>query len=136
MSVHRSTQLFKATGLILNSNTDHVTAAITNGTTGRTGAIDISRISNGLLVVNVADAPTGTNPTLTALIDVEDAFGNWVLTSNALGISGSAIGSTGYTYGNISTGYQLTDRARIRWAIGGTGGPSFTGVSLSLYGRP
>lgn len=136
MSVLRSTELFRASGLTLNSNTDHVTAGVVNAVTGRAGAIDVSRISNGLLVVNVANAPTGTSPTLTVLVDVADAFGNWVLVSNAAGISGSAIGTSGFTYGNVSSGYQLTDTARIRWTLGGTGSPSFTGVSFSLYGRP
>lgn len=136
MSAHRSNEIFRASGLTLNSSSNHVTASITNAVTGRTGAIDVSRISNGLLVVNCVDAPTGTNPTLAVLIDVQDAFGNWVLTSNASGISGSAISSSGFTYGNISGGYQLTDTARIRWTIGGTGTPTFTNVSFSLYGRP
>jgi hypothetical protein len=136
MSVLRSTELFRASGLTMNSSTDHVTAGITNAVTGKAGALDISRISNGLLIVNVTDAPTGTNPTLAVLFEVRDAFGNWVLVSNPSGISGSAIGSSGFTYGNVSGGYQLTDLGRIRWTVGGTGSPSFTGVSLSLYGRP
>lgn len=136
MSVYRSTEIFRASGLTLNSSSNHITASITNGVTGRTGAIDVSRISNGLLVVNCGNAPTGTNPTLAVLIDVADAFGNWVLVSNANGISGSAISSSGFTYGNLSGGYQLTDSARIRWTVGGTDTPSFTNVSFSLYGRP
>ncbi|MER5559702.1 hypothetical protein ABT071_13960 [Streptomyces sp. NPDC002506] len=136
MTVYRSNELFRASGLTLNSNTDHITAGVVNAVTGRAGVIDISRISNGLLVVNVANAPSGTNPTLTVLVDCADAFGNWVLVSNAAGISGSSIGTSGFTYGNLTSGYQLTDTARIRWTVGGTGSPSFTGVSLSLYGRP
>jgi hypothetical protein len=36
----------------------------------------------------------------------------------------------------INNGYQMTNLGRIRWTIGGTGSPSFTGVSLSVYGRP
>ncbi|MFD5419495.1 hypothetical protein ACFWJT_15900 [Streptomyces sp. NPDC127069] len=136
MSVYRSTEVFRASGLTIASSSNHIAASVTNAVSGRTGPIDVSRISNGLLVVNCADAPTGTNPTLAVLIDVQDAFGNWVLVSNAAGISGSAIGSSGFTYGNISSGYQLTDTARIRWTLGGTGGPQFTNVSFSLYGRP
>ncbi|MGW8326477.1 hypothetical protein ACWGLE_01075 [Streptomyces sp. NPDC055897] len=136
MTAYRSNELFRASGLTLNSNTDHITASIPNAITGKVGAIDLSRISNGLLVVNVANAPTGSSPTLTVLVDCADAFGNWVLVSNASGISGSPIGTSGFTYGNVSSGYQLTDLGRIRWTVGGTGSPSFTGVSLSLYGRP
>lgn len=136
MGAHRNNLLFKASSLTLNSNTDHVTAAVTNEVTGRTGAIDISRISSGLLVVHVANAPTGSSPTLAVFFEVADEFGNWVLTSNATAISGAVITSSGYTYGQITNGYTLGNTGRIRWAVGGTGSPSFTGVGFSLYGRP
>ena len=57
MSAFRNNELFKAEGLTLDSSTNHVAAGTTNATTGRTGPIDISRISNGLLIVTTADAP-------------------------------------------------------------------------------
>lgn len=136
MGGYRNNELFRATGLTLNSSTDHVTASITNATTGRTGAIDISRISNGLLVVNIANAPTGTNPTLALFFDVQDSFGNWVQTSPATSIGGVVVSAAGTTYGVINNGYQLTNLGRIRWTVGGTDSPSFTGVSLSIHGRP
>lgn len=135
MSAYRNNELFKATGLTLNSSTDHVTANITNATTGLTGAIDISRISNGLLVVSIADAPTGTNPTLAIFFDVADAYDNWVQTSPSTSIGGVVVSASGTTYGVINNGYQLTNRGRIRWTVGGTT-PSFTGVSFSIHGRP
>ncbi|MER7813801.1 hypothetical protein [Streptomyces sp. NPDC096153] len=135
MGGYRNNELFRATGLTLNSSTDHVTASVTNATTGRTGAIDVSRISNGLLVVNIANAPTGTDPTLALFFDVQDAFGNWVQTSPATSIGGVVVTAAGTTYGVINNGYQMTNLGRIRWAVGGTS-PSFTGVSLSVHGRP
>jgi hypothetical protein len=135
VSVYRSNELFRATGLTLNSNSDTVTASTPNAINGSTaGTIDVSRISNGLLVVNVANAPGGTTPTLAVFVDVRDGFGNWALVSNATAISGATLGSTGTVYGNISSGYQLTDIARIRWVLTGTN-PVFSGVSFSLYGR-
>lgn len=136
MGAYRNNELFRATGLTLNSSTDHVTASITNVTNGRTGAIDISRVSNGLLVVNIANAPTGTNPTLAVFFDVQDAFGNWVQTSPATAIGGVVVTAAGTTYGVINNGYQMTNLGRIRWTIGGTGSPEFTGVSFSIHGRP
>ncbi|MFF9271144.1 hypothetical protein EF919_18140 [Streptomyces sp. WAC02707] len=126
--------VFKASGLTLSSSSDHITANVTNGTTGRVEGIDISTMSNGLLVVHVGNAPTGTAPTLSVFFDVADEFGNWVLTSNATAISGAAMTSSGYTYGQITSGYTLSNRGRIRWTLGGTN-PSFTGVGFSLYGR-
>ncbi len=136
MSAYRTNELFRISGLTLNSSTNHITAGLTNAVNGRTGAIDISRISSGLLVVNAANAPTGTNPTLAVFFDTGDAFGNWALTSNATAISGAVLTSSGTVYGQITSGYTLTDLGRIRWTIGGTDTPSFTGVSFSLYGRP
>ena len=126
MGVFRSTELFKATGLTLSSSSDHVTAGITNATTGLTGAIDISRISNGLLVVNIANAPTGTTPALAIFFDVADAYGNWVQTSASTSIGGVTVTAAGTTYGVINNGYQMTNQGRIRW----------TGVSFSVHGRP
>lgn len=136
MSLFRSNELFRASGLTLNSSSDTATLGTTNLVDGSvTGLINISKISNGLLVVSTANAPTGTSPTLAVFFDVKDALGNWCLVSNATAISGAVLNSSGTTYGNISTGYQLTDVGRIRWTIGGTASPTFTGISLSLYGR-
>lgn len=135
MGAYRDNLLFKATGLTLNSSTDHVTAGITNGVTGLTGAIDVSRISNGLLVVNIANSPTGTSPTLAIFFDVQDAYGNWVQTSPGTSIGGVVVSAAGTTYGVINNGYVLTNGGRIRWSVGGTT-PSFTGVSFSIHGRP
>ena len=120
MSAFRNNELFKAEGLTLDSSTNHVAAGTTNATTGRTGPIDISRISNGLLIVTTADAPTGTT---------------WAQTSAATSIGGALLSTSGYTYGQISNGYTLTNLGRIRWEVGGTT-PSFTGVSFSIHGRP
>jgi hypothetical protein len=131
-----SNELFRASGLTLNSNSDTVTAGTLNALTGSSaGTIDLSRISNGLLVVNVANAPTGTTPGLAVFVDVQDHFGNWCLISNSTSISGAVLNTSGTVYGNISASYQLTDIGRIRWVVTGTGSPSFTGVSFSLYGR-
>lgn len=136
MTVYHSTELFRASGLTLNSNSDTVTAGTVNLVNGSAaGTIDISRITNGLLVVSTANAPTGSTPALAVFFDVKDAFGNWCLVSNATAISGATLGSSGTTYGNIGNGYQLTDVGRIRWVVTGTSSPTFTGISFSLYGR-
>jgi hypothetical protein len=135
VSAFRNTELFRATGLTLNSSTDHVTAGITNGTTGVAGAIDISRISNGLLIASIGGV-SGSSPTLALFFDVADAYGNWVQTSPGTAIGGVVATAAGTTYGVINNGYQMTNLGRIRWTIGGTGSPTFTGVSFSIHGRP
>ena len=135
MTASRNTELFRASGLTLNSNSDTVTAGTTNVLNGSTsGLINTEMISNGLLVVNAANAPTGTNPGLAIFVDAEDGFGNWCLVSNSTAISGAVLTTSGVVYGNISASYQLTNLARIRWVLTGTN-PSFTGVTFSLFGR-
>ncbi|MDH6116906.1 hypothetical protein ABH930_000325 [Kitasatospora sp. GAS204A] len=132
-----SNELFRASGLTLSgTGSDTVTAGTVNAlTASAAGTIDLSRISNGLLVVNAANAPTGTNPTLAIFFDVRDYFGNWCQVSGATSIGGALLSTSGVTFGNISaTGYQLTDVGRIRWVLTGTT-PAFSGVSFSLYGR-
>ena len=136
MSAFRNNELFRATGLTLTSSTNHITAGITNDTTGRTGAINISGISNGLLVVNIANAPTGTNPQLAIFFEVMDAYSTWVQTSPATSIGGAVVTAAGFTYGVINNGYVLTNSGRIRWTVSGTDTPTFTGVSFSVHGRP
>ena len=126
-------ELFRADGLALSTSSDTVTANVVNQVTGKTGVIDVSAVANGLLVVSVAGV-SGTTPGLAVFFDVQDAFGNWCLTSNATAISGAVLTSTGTVYGNISGGYNLTYNGRIRWTVTGTS-PQFTGVSLSLFGR-
>lgn len=126
-------ELFRASGLTLTTSSDTVTAGTVNVVTGTALPMDISMVSNGLLVVNVGSA-TGTTPVLSVFFDAMDFFGNWALTSNATSINGSTI-TTGGTYaGAISNPGVLTRFGRIRWTITGTT-PSFNAVSFSLYGR-
>lgn len=129
-------ELFRADGLTLTGTSNTVTANVTNQVNGSTGGlIDVSSVANGLLVVNVANAPTGTTPGLAVFFDVQDAFGNWCLVSNATAISGAVLNSSGTVYGQISNGYNLPYAGRIRWVVTGTATPTFSGVSFSLYGR-
>jgi len=135
VSAYRDTEVFRASGLTLDSTTDHVTANIVNDATGLTGPIDVSRISNGLMIVRVADAPAGEAPKLSLFFDVQDAYGNWVQTSPTTSIGGVAVEAAGTTYGVINNGYVLTNLGRVRWKVEGDGA-EFTGVSISIHGRP
>ena len=129
-------ELFRADGLTLNSNSDTATLNVKNQVNNQPGGlIDISTVSNGLLVVTVG-AVTGTGPGLAVFFDVQDAYGNWWLTSNPTAISGTVLSFANTPVaGNISTGYYLTNIGRIRWTVTGTGSPTFSGVSFSLFGR-
>ena len=127
-------ELFRADGLTLSAGSDIVTANIVNQVTGKAGVIDVSPVGNGLLVVNVGGA-SGTTPSLSLFFDVQDAYGNWVPVSPSGGLTTTvAITGAGLFSGNISAGAVLTYNGRIRWTVTGTT-PSFTGVSLNLFGR-
>lgn len=127
-------ELFRADGLALSGSSDTVTANTPNGVNGTAGGvIDVSSVSNGLLVVHVG-AASGTTPSLAVFFDVQDSFGNWALVSNATSVNGTAITAAGLYAGNLAAGTVAAYNGRIRWTITGTT-PSFTGVSFSLFGR-
>lgn len=126
-------ELFRASGLALTDSSDIVTANTINQVTGKTGVIDVSGVQNGLLVVSVASV-SGTTPGLAVFFDCQDAAGNWVQTSASTSIGGVVLNSSGYTYGVINNGYRLTQNGRIRWVVTGTGSPTFSGVTFSLFG--
>ena len=80
-------ELFRADGLTLSSNSDTVTANVRNQVNSQTGGIiDVSSVSNGLLIVNVLGV-SGTSSSLAVFFDVQDAYGNWALVSNSTVIS-------------------------------------------------
>jgi len=125
-------ELFRASGLTLTDSSDTVTANTVNQATGKTGVIDVSAVQNGLLVVSV-NSVSGTTPGLAVFFDCQDAAGNWVQTSASTSIGGVVLSSSGYTYGIINNGYHLTHKGRIRWTVTGTGSPTFSGVTFSLF---
>lgn len=101
---------------------------------GDSGAIDVSDITVGHLVVFVT-AVTGTTPTLNVFWDNQDANGNWILSLVSLTQLTAAPNYTHAVVGVPSpSGYPLTAAGRIRWTVGGTN-PSWTGVQMSLIGR-
>jgi hypothetical protein len=111
---------------------------------GNSGApsVDLQEVTDVWLSLYLGAAPTGTSPTLAAQLDVLDPDGNWITavcktaTVNASG--GSASAFAGLHMPNVSTSsaaFPLPRWGRVAWTIGGTGGPSFTVVSMCLSGR-
>lgn len=104
--------------------------------------IDLQDVTDVWLSVYLGAAPTGTSPTLAVQLDVQDLDGNWFTaitktsTVNASGASASAF--AGLHMPNVSTSsaaFLLPRWGRLAWTIGGTGGPTFSSVSLCLSGR-
>lgn len=97
------------------------------------GPIDIHDVTDLWLAAFVANAPTGTTPSLTVQLDLLDQDGNIypsVLALTALTAAGHQSGSCGLHTSNL----VLPMECQVTWTLGGTT-PAFTGVTLSLYGR-
>lgn len=101
---------------------------------GDSGPLDFTAISSGFASIFVTGA-TGTSPSLTCYIDVQDASGHWYQIAT---IGAALTSGPNFTFGNFGpasgTGYVLTGVGRFRWVVSGTT-PSFTGVDFSVIGR-
>jgi hypothetical protein len=102
-------------------------------------AIDIHDATDLWLAAYVIGTPTGTTPTLNVQLDVFDYFGNLFAAELALtqltGAVTKAQGSIGVHVQGTGTSLVLPATCQVSWTIGGTGGPKFPGVCISLLGR-
>lgn len=134
-SLTAAAELFRADGLTLDSGSDTVTAAVPNQVTGPenigTGLIDLSSSGAGLLIVRVG-AVSGTTPSLSFALEVQDAYGNWAQLTAAL--PATAITAAGAYAAPLAAAAIAAFTGRLAWTVTGTT-PSFTGVSLDVYGR-
>lgn len=112
------------------------TNVLTNATITANGASSaIANLQNGLdpyveLLVRVANAPTGTTPTLTfsLAVSVDGTNFDTIWTGTAL----NAIGWQRVAFSpNNTQGAILENYIKVSWAVGGTT-PSFTGVTADL----
>ncbi|HSS39369.1 MAG TPA: hypothetical protein VLT58_11415 [Polyangia bacterium] len=100
--------------------------------------IDIHDATDLWLAAFAPGNPTGTNPTLTVQLDVFDGFGN--LFPAVLALT-QLTGSTLKAHGSIGVHVQggtslvLPAQCQVSWTIGGTAGPTWPGLCISLLGR-
>jgi hypothetical protein len=117
---------------------DPVTVYSSTGQTitasGDSGPLNFQSITSGIASVFVVGA-TGTTPSMTCFIDVQDANTHWYQVA-AIGVALTS--GPNFTFGNFGpvagAGYVLTGIGRLRWVVTGTT-PSFTGVDFSVIGR-
>jgi hypothetical protein len=105
--------------------------------TYHSAAIDLRDVCDVWLAVSVVGTATGTTPTLTVSLDVQDASGAYLPSGLALTqITASPATGAGSAGLHIaSTGSMcLPAFGRVTWVLGGTT-PVYPGVSISLYGR-
>jgi hypothetical protein len=103
---------------------------------GSSGLITLTDVDDVWLAVYVTGTATGTSPTLDVQLDLQDPDGNFFpqavktfqLTSspNYTSVSGGL---------HVAGGLVLPQYGRIAWTVGGTGSPTWPGVSISLIGR-
>jgi hypothetical protein len=105
----------------------------TNG--GALPVLDLRDVCDVVLSVTTG-TPTGTIPSLTVQLDVQDACGNWI--TAVIVTAAITTAKTTVVYGGLHIGganaVVLTGRGRISWAVTGTT-PSFPGAQISLIGR-
>lgn len=120
---------------------------------GSSGPVDVTDWENFVVMVAVG-APSGSAPTLAVHLDGYDAYGNAYqdLCSNEpiLNFSGGsaqalvatvgldaqfALSTAPGTPGNFNQLFCAPQKIAIRWVIGGSGGPSFPAVCMSLFAR-
>lgn len=108
-----------------------------SGNSGST-LISLMDVTDVWLALFVAGTSTGTNPTLFAQLDVQDADGNWfpqvtkTATLNAAPNFASAY--AGLHIAGASS-MVLPQYCRVAWTLGGTLSPTFPQTSISLIGR-
>lgn len=106
-----------------------------------TRLVDLLDVTDVTLSLYVAGTPSGTSPTLTAQLDVQDPDGNWltaIVKTSTVNTSGaSALAFAGLHMPNVSTtsaAIALPRWCRLAWTLGGTT-PNFPQVSICLTGR-
>jgi hypothetical protein len=128
-------------------------SAQTVSSNGNSGPVDVTDWENFILMVSVG-APSGSSPTLAVHLDGYDAYGNAYqdLCSNepvlnftgvagqnlvsSIGIDAQFVPSTAAgTPGNFNQLFCAPQKIAIRWVVGGSGGPSFPAVCMSLFAR-
>jgi hypothetical protein len=104
------------------------------GASGASPQIATAGAGNLGLMVAVTAAPTGTTPTLTVAVAGLDAAGN----PYGIGATAAlnAIGNTAIAVGvGTNNGFVVPALVQVTWTIGGTGGPNFPNVDITLIGR-
>lgn len=105
----------------------------TVSSSGNSDAFNIDPVQRLTCFLQVG-VPTGTNPTIDVVVEVQEPHGTWLAVATFTQLT-----ATNYTYvvagpGTANT-YVLSDQARFRWTLGGTDTPTFPGFKLSAVGR-
>lgn len=105
-------------------------------TSGYSGPIALADVTDVWLGVYVTGTATGSSPTLDVQLDFTDPDGNSFPQAAKITQLTSAPNYTSVSAGlHVAGGLVLPQYGRISWTVGGTGSPTWPGVSISLTGR-
>jgi hypothetical protein len=105
-------------------------------TSGNSGIVNLAGAADVWLAVYVTGTSTGTLPTLDVQLDLRDPDGNWYPQAAKITQLTSGPNYTSASAGlHVAGGLVLPQYGRVAWAVGGTGSPTWPGVSISLIGR-
>ncbi len=119
-------------GALFGTQASNNTVVFNNATITASGSMLIENSYFGMqqinLIVNVSSAPTGTNPTLQFTIEEIDPGDQFTVFGTP--VSTSVISNTGVFTAVLTNTHSSS--IKITWTIGGTGGPTFTGVYATV----
>lgn len=106
-------------------------------------AIDLTDVTDVLLMVNVHGTPSGGTVTLNVALDVFDDYGNiytnalelaMALITSGVGVAQGGLHAPGSANSPLTSEFLVLPRwGQVTWTVGA--GSSWPGVDISLYGR-
>lgn len=126
-------QLASDNSLIVNDGFNYQPILV-NATVNSSSISNLLNIGDNAvyLFINIKNAPTGTNPTLTFTLTELDP--NDKSTAMRSTVTGAAITAAGTQV--ISLPIVTSGVVKVTWTIGGTASPTFTGVYVSASCKP
>lgn len=97
-------------------------------TTSGSAVYDGLNSSEIVLLINILNTPTGTNPILSFSLQDVDPIDQTTI----IGDQNSSSNIIGTSSTNLILTKSLSDTVKISWTLSGTNSPTFTGVNVSL----
>jgi hypothetical protein len=104
------------------------------GAANAAGGYDFSDVDELSIGVN-ATGQSGTTPTLDVYLDLKGPDGIYYQVAHLTQLTSSTLQAIASIGDGLANNYSLTSTGRLRWVIGGSGSPQFTGLTMWVTGR-
>jgi hypothetical protein len=112
-------------------NTQVVHSNATVSASGSTTTQAVLGTAQVELIINITGTPTGTLPTLQfSIVEVDPVD---LTTSVGTPVNSNTFNAVGYQIVELAA--TKSSAFKVSWTLGGTGGPEFTGVNVSVSGK-